>query len=116
MALKFECTTLAGGVELITLHGSMTLGRDAQAVESTVDDLIASHRTRAIFDLQSVSFVDSAGIGILVSCHGKLVSAGGQLRLCGLNDRVLNVIRITKVDSVLHIDHTVPDAAKALEK
>ena len=114
MALKFECSTLAGGVELVSLHGSMTLGRDSQAVESTIDDMVATHRTRVIIDLQGVSFVDSAGLGILVSCHGKLHSAGGQLRLAGLNDRVLNVLKITKVDTVLHIDAAVADALRAL--
>lgn len=114
MALKFESSTLAGGAELLTLHGSMTLGRDSQSVESTVDDLIAAHRARVVIDLHGVSFVDSAGLGILVSCHGKLASAGGQLRLAGVNDRILNVFKITKVDTVLHTDPTVADALSAL--
>lgn len=114
MSLKFDRGTLAGGVELLTLHGSMTLGRDSQSVEATVADLIAAGRARVIIDLHGVSFVDSAGLGILVSCHGKLASAGGQLRLCGLNDRILNVLKITKVDSVLHIDPTVADALGAI--
>ena len=114
MALKFDCGTLAGGAELLTLHGSMTLGRDSQSVEATIEDMIATHRARVVIDLQGVSFIDSAGLGILVSCHGKLAAAGGQLRLAGLNDRILNVLRITKVDSVLHIDRTVADSLRAL--
>jgi len=83
-------------------------------IGTPIDDMVATHRTRVIIDLQGVSFVDSAGLGILVSCHGKLHSAGGQLRLAGLNDRVLNVLKITKVDTVLHIDAAVADALRAL--
>jgi len=114
MPLKVTQNKLDSGVEVLTLAGSLTLGRDAQNFEWTVEELIKNQARRIVIDLTEVSFVDSAGIGILVGCHGKVASAGGQLRLAGVAERVLNVLRITKVDSILHLDANVADSVRAL--
>ena len=73
-----------------------------------------SEHTRIVLDLSEVTFVDSAGIGILVGCHGKVATAGGKLRMAGLTPRVLNVLRITKVDSILTLDDNVAASLAAL--
>jgi len=113
MALKVDRGTLESGIEVLTLSGSLTLGRDAQHFEWTVEDLIKSQHNRIIVDLAAVSFVDSAGIGILVGCHAKATNSGGQIRLAGLSERVLTVLRITKVDSIVLMDATVADSVRA---
>jgi anti-sigma B factor antagonist len=112
MPLKVDRNTLDSGVECIKLAGSLTLGRDAQNLEWSVEELIKNQKARIVFDLTEVSFVDSAGIGILVGCHGKATSAGGQLRIAGLADRVIHVVRVTKVDSILNIDPTFADSIR----
>lgn len=114
MPLKVAHNKLDSGIEVLALAGSLTLGRDAQNFEWTVEELIKNQARRIVIDLTEISFVDSAGIGILVGCHGKVASTGGQLRLAGVAERVLNVFRITKVDSILHLDANVGESVRAL--
>lgn len=114
MSLKVERTSLDTGIEVLTLTGSLTLGRDAQHFEWTIEEMVKNQQNRIIVDLSGVPFVDSAGIGILVGCHGKTSSAGGQLRLAGLAERVLHVLKITKVDSIVLIDANVDESVRAL--
>ena len=114
MPLKVDRSTLESGVEVIVLTGSLTLGRDAQSFEFMVEELIKSQHKRMVVNMAEVSFVDSAGIGIVVGCHGKVTTAGGKLRWAGVTPRVLNVLKITKVDSILHLDASVADSLKAL--
>jgi anti-sigma B factor antagonist len=114
MPLKVDRSSLDSGVEVVTLGGSLTLGRDAQNFEFSIEELIKNQKTRIVLDLSEVTFVDSAGIGILVGCHGKVATAGGKLRMAGLTPRVLNVLRITKVDSILTLDDNVAASLAAL--
>lgn len=113
MPLKVD-RSVVNGIEVMTLHGSITVGRDAQAFEASVEELAKAGAARIVLDLTDVSFVDSAGIGILVGCHGKVVSGGGKLRMAGAGDRVLNVLRISKVDGILKLDKTVGEAVAVL--
>lgn len=112
MPLKVDRSTLDSGVECLTLAGNLTLGRDAQQLEWTVEELIKNQKTRIVFNLAEVSYVDSAGIGILVGCHGRAEAAGGQLRITGLAERVTLVLKVTKVDSILNIDPTFEDSVR----
>ncbi len=114
MPLKVDRSSLESGVEVITLAGSLTLGRDAQNLESSVEELIKQQKTRIVLDMSEVSFVDSAGVGILVGSHGKVATAGGKLRMAGVTPRVLNVLRITKVDNLLALDENLAASLAAI--
>lgn len=114
MSLRVDRTSLDTGIEVLTLSGSLTLGRDAQHFEWTIEEMVKNQQNRIIIDLTAVPFIDSAGIGILVGCHGKVSSSGGQLRLAGLAERVLHVLRITKVDSIVLMDANVAAAVRVL--
>lgn len=114
MPLQLDRKTLDSGIEVIHLSGSLTLGRDSQALEWLVESLGNPGPARIVLDMTGVPFVDSAGIGILVGSHGKTASAGGQLRIAGATDRVRQVFGVTKVDSILRLDPSVADSLKAL--
>lgn len=113
MPLKADRSSLESGVELIKLAGGLTLGRDSQHLEMLIEELIKNNQTRIVLDLAEVSFVDSAGVGILIGSHGKVL-AGGHLRLATLAPRVLNILKISKVDKILALDATVADSLAAL--
>ncbi len=114
MPLKVDHSSLESGIEVLKLAGSLTLGREAQHFEWTVEELIKKGQNKIVVDLTEISFVDSAGIGILVGCHGKVSSVDGQFRLAGVIDRVRNVLRVTRVDSILKMDATGADSLKAI--
>lgn len=104
MPFKVDQQSLDSGVEVLTLSGNMTLGREAQHFEWLVQDLVKNQRNRIVVDMTGVGYIDSAAIGIIVGSHGAVASAGGQFRLAGLGERVSAVLRLTRVDSILHID------------
>ena len=114
MPLKVDHSSLESGIEVMTLSGSLTLGRESQSFEWSIEELIKKQKNRIVLDLQAVSFVDSAGIGILVGCHGKVNNSGGKMRLAGVADRVMNVLKITRVDTLLSTDPTVADSIREI--
>lgn len=114
MPLKVARQTLESGIEVFHLAGSLTLGRESQNFEWSIDELVTNRQNRIVVNLADVAFVDSAGIGILVGCHGKIAGAGGQFRLANVNSRVQNVLRVTSVDSILLLDGSVDDSVRAI--
>ena len=61
-------------------------------------------------DLTEVPYLESAGFGILIGCHGKVTGVGGQFRLAGATERVAHEFQITKLNTILLLPAT-PDAA-----
>jgi anti-sigma B factor antagonist len=68
---------------------------------------------RLIIDLTGVPYMDSAGIGALVGAHVSHSKDGRSLGLVGVNERVLNALKITRVDGFFKVYNSVPDAEKA---
>jgi anti-sigma B factor antagonist len=68
---------------------------------------------KLIIDLTGVPYMDSAGIGALVGAHVSHSKDGRSLGLVGVNDRVLNALKITRVDGFFKLYNSVPDAEKA---
>jgi len=68
---------------------------------------------KLIIDLTGVPYMDSAGIGALVGAHVSHSKDGRSLGLVGVNERVLNALKITRVDGFFKVYKSVPDAEKA---
>ncbi|MBM3755450.1 MAG: STAS domain-containing protein [Acidobacteria bacterium] len=113
MPFTVERGSSESGIEILTLSGRLTLGRELQHLEWTVEEVIKAQKSRVVFDLAGVSFIDSAGVGILIGCHGSLANASGGLRLAAVNDRVGAVLSVTRVDSILSLHPSTDDAVKA---
>ena len=88
-------------VTVLEFKGKITMGLEGQHVETLVDELLRQHKKRLVFDMSGVEYVDSTGMGVIVSCFSKTSRAGGMLRVAGLNDRVRQLFKITRVDTVL---------------
>jgi anti-sigma B factor antagonist len=72
------------------------------------------HSSTVIVDLAEVPYVDSAGLGALVSAHVSLHKTGRHLVLSGVNSRVLRLFEITRVESLFLIFRTLDEAIEAL--
>ena len=64
--------------------------------------------------MSKITYIDNSAIGILVTCHGCERSASGQLRLAGVCDQVLSVLKMVSIDKVLALDPTVDAAVAAI--
>jgi anti-anti-sigma factor len=93
------------------LSGRLTFGRDAEQLESVVHKQLDSGERRFVLDATGLEYIDSAGIGALVSALSGVKKAGGELRVAGANQRILRLFAMTGVDKLLTVYPTVAEAA-----
>jgi len=80
--------------------GRITLREGASAFRGAIRDLVAKGNKKILLNLGEVSYIDSSGIGELVSGFTTVQNAGGQLKLVGLSKRVKDLLQITKLYTV----------------
>ncbi len=99
-------------VFVLKLAGRLGVGSSGQELQWKVEELLGKNEKKVVMDFTDLKYIDSAGLGIVVFCAGKLTESGGQLRVVGSNPTIRNLFKITRVDKVLHLDETM-DAALA---
>jgi len=109
--MPVDTKQMDGGAALVTVTGRLTLGRDAERLESVVNELLKQGQKKFIFDASALDYADSAGIGTVVACVTHIKKAGGDMRMAGANARVLRLFQMTGVDQLLSLYPTVQEAA-----
>jgi anti-sigma B factor antagonist len=89
-----------GEVAILRLNGKLMGGPDADAFQTLVKNLVAEGRTKILVDLSDVSWVNSTGLGILISGYTTLKNAGGTLKLMGVNKRINQIFMVTKLHTI----------------
>lgn len=92
-----------GDVSVLDAVGRITLGEGSSAFRETVRDLIGKGNKKILLNLAEVSYIDSSGIGELVSAFTTVTNHGGQLKLLNLNKRVKDLLQITKLYTVFEV-------------
>jgi anti-sigma B factor antagonist len=101
-------TQQIGARTLVTVSGELDLA-SYRAFKELVDELIVLRQVDLVLDLESVTFVDSLGLGALVSTRRKTEAFGGSLALVCTNPTVLKVFSLTHLDRVFTLLDRVPD-------
>lgn len=102
MSVKLS-TRQVGDVTVIDAVGRITLGEGASTFRDTIKDLAAKGNQKLLLNLSEVSYIDSSGIGELVSGFTTVTNHGGQLKLIGLTKRVKDLLQITKLYTVFEV-------------
>jgi anti-sigma B factor antagonist len=102
MSMKVT-TRQVDGVTILDLSGRITLGEGSVTLRDTIRDLIAKGSKRILLNLGDVSYIDSSGIGELVSAFTSVKNAGGELKLLNLTKKVKDLLQITKLYTVFDI-------------
>jgi len=92
-----------GDVSVIDVAGRITLGEGASALRETIRGLVAKNQKKVLLNLGEVSYIDSSGIGELVSGFTTVTNHGGQLKLLSLTKRVQDLLQITKLYTVFDV-------------
>lgn len=108
--MRIETRTV-GDVTILDLHGKITIGESSIELRQHVRDLLQAGRKKILLNLGDVSYVDSSGIGELVSAYTTVTNAGGQLKLLNLTKKLRELLAITKL---LTVFETFDDEAKAV--
>jgi len=96
-------TRQIGDVTVIDATGRITLGEGASTFRDTVRDLAAKGDKKILLNLSDVTYIDSSGIGELVSGFTTVTNHGGVLKLLGLSKRVKDLLQITKLYTVFEV-------------
>jgi anti-sigma B factor antagonist len=99
-----------GGVTVIKLEGSVLGGPDAAELNNTLHKLVESKKKKIVIDLGDVSLMNSSGLGMLIAGVTTIRSAGGELKLAAASEKVLNLLKVTKLLSIFEHHATVKGA------
>jgi anti-sigma B factor antagonist len=88
------------GVSVLDLSGKIVLGEGDSQVRDRVKDLLADGQRRILLDLGNINYIDSAGLGALISSYTTTKREGGQLKLVNLTKRIQDLLSITKLITV----------------
>jgi anti-sigma B factor antagonist len=92
-----------GDVTILDAAGRITLGEAASAFRDKIRELVSKGNKKILLNLGEVSYIDSSGIGEMVSGFTSVTNSGGQLKLVGLNKRVKDLLQITKLYTVFEV-------------
>jgi anti-sigma B factor antagonist len=92
-----------GDVTVIDVTGRITLGEGSSNLRDGIRDLVAKGNKKILLNLGDVSYIDSSGIGELVSGFTSVANQGGQLKLLNLTKRVRDLLQITKLYTVFEV-------------
>ena len=91
------------GVTIVDLGGRITLGEASVAVRDVINDLLGKGNKKILLNLAEVNYVDSSGIGVLVSSFSTVRNKGGELKLVNLSKRIHDLLQITKLSTLFDI-------------
>ena len=100
--MKIDTRTV-GDVHVLDVSGKITLGEGTMAIRNTVREVLKSGGKKIILNLGDVNYIDSSGIGELVSTFTSVTNQGGQLKLLNLTKKINELLVITKLHTVFHV-------------
>jgi anti-sigma B factor antagonist len=92
-----------GPVTIVDLSGRISLGEGSALLRKTIRDLLEDGQSKILLNLGDVNYIDSSGIGELVSGFSAVRNRNGQLKLLNLTKKVHDLLQITKLFTVFDV-------------
>ena len=112
MSMKTS-TRQVDGITIVDCSGRITLGEGSVILRDTVRDLLSKGNKKILLNLGDVNYIDSSGIGELVSAYTTTRKEGGELKLLNLTKKVHDLLQITKLYTVFDVKDDETAAVKA---
>ena len=104
-----------GEITIVQLPGEQLDASNAKDFKREIAPILGG-ASKLVFDLGQLRFVDSSGLGAILSCLRQVNSAGGELRLCGLSKPVRALFELVRMHRIFDICDTRDDAIRTLQK
>ena len=101
------------GIVILDLNGRLVAGDETTALREQIREMAGAGAVRAILNLKNVDYIDSTGLGSLVICFTTFKKAGGALKLLNLTRRNIELIVLTKLETVFEIFNDEQDAVNS---
>ena len=115
MSLKAS-TRQVDGITVMDLSGRITLGEGSVILRDKIRELLGQGEKKILLNLGDVTYIDSSGIGELVSAFTAVRKEGGELKLLNLTKKVHDLLQITKLYTVFDVKDDETSAVKAFAK
>ena len=103
------------GITIVDCSGRITLGEGSVILRDQVRDLLSKGQKKILLNLADVTYIDSSGIGELVSAFTTVKNQGGELKLLNLTKKVHDLLQITKLYTVFDVKDDEAAAVKAFK-
>jgi anti-anti-sigma factor len=100
-------------VIILDLNGRLTVGEEASSMRERVRALLEAGVRNLILNLQECDYIDSTGLGTLVICYTSVQKAGGKLKLMKLTRRNIELLVLTKLETIFEIFNEEQDAVNS---
>lgn len=107
--MPFIASQAANDITVVRVEGQLIVA-NRHELKQIVQDALDQGARRFVFDFTPTAYIDSSGLGALVSMSKRVRQAGGDLRLAGLNEDLRSLFELTKLDTLFAIFET-PDEA-----
>jgi anti-sigma B factor antagonist len=108
-----KSTRQAGSVMIVDISGRIELGEESAALRDMVCDLLSKGQKQILLNLGDVHYIDSSGLGTLVSAFTSVRKQGGELKLVNLTNKVSDLMQITKLYTVFDITNDEAAAVRS---
>ena len=109
-------TRQVDGVTIVDCSGRITLGEGSVVLRDIVKDLLGKGQKKILLNLGEVNYIDSSGIGELVSAYTTVKNQGGELKLLNLTKKVHDLLQITKLYTVFDVKDDEASAIASYNK
>jgi anti-sigma B factor antagonist len=106
-------TRQVSGVTIVDISGRIELGGESAAIREMVCDLLSKGHRQILLNLADVQYIDSSGLGALVSSFTSARKQGGELKLLNLTDKVTDLMQMTKLYTVFDVKNDEAIAVKS---
>ena len=101
------------GIAILDFRGRITVGPEATALRDRIGALAQAGTINVILNLEHVAYIDSTGLGALVMCATSLRKQGGNMKLLNLNRRNIELLVMTKIDTIFDLFSDEQDAVNS---
>jgi len=102
------------GVTVVTIHGVIQLGDSAKELAKVLEGLLSEGGEAVLLDMEGIDYLDSTGLGELVGYLQRFADAGRRLALLNPHTRVVNLLKLTRLDEVFTIFSDREEALRTL--
>ncbi len=113
--MSLKTSTLENGVGLVEVSGSLVGGDETDKLRQAVAGFVDRNYEKLVIDLSNVTYINSTGIGVLVSAQTSYSRKGWQIKISGLNKNINNIFVITKLTLVFDVADTKEEAVKGFK-
>ena len=104
-----------GEVMVLELSGKIMGGPDFDKFKGEIADLIDNGFTNVVLDMSGVPWINSTGLGILITGYHSLKAAEGSMKICNVKERVLSIFYISQLENIFQVFETMDEAMASFD-